>query len=100
MYSAIFSNTGFATWKALQPTEQERVAEKIGKVALLFEQEPSMLKDFHLLETNTYVLHVGKLLRVVLELENQTFKVLDVFRYRPNKKDKHRINQNLKNEVI
>jgi hypothetical protein len=44
MYSAIFSNTGFATWKALQPTEQERVAEKIGKVALLFEQEPSISK--------------------------------------------------------
>lgn len=92
MYNAIFSNTGFATWKALQPTEQARVAEKVGKVALLFEQEPSMLKDFHLLEANTYVLHVGKLLRAVLELDNHTFRVVDVFRYQPTKKDKHIIN--------
>jgi mRNA-degrading endonuclease RelE of RelBE toxin-antitoxin system len=91
MYNATFTNTGFASWKALQPTEQERVAEKIGKVTFLFEQEPSMLKGLHLLEANTYVLHVGKLLRVVLELDNHTFRVVDVFRYQPEKY-KHIIN--------
>lgn len=92
MYNATFSNTGFATWKALLPTEQERVAEKIGKVAFLFEQEPSMLKDFHLLEANKYVLHVNKLLRVVLELDNHTFRVVDVFRHHPQKKEKLPVN--------
>jgi mRNA-degrading endonuclease RelE of RelBE toxin-antitoxin system len=92
MYNAIFSNTGFATWKALQPTEQERVAEKVGKVAFLFEQEPSMLKDVHQLEANTYVLHVGKMLRVVLELNDHTFRVMDVFRYVPKKKNKPILN--------
>ncbi len=81
MYNIDFTGTGRMTLNNFNFEEQQQILSILDKVSEKYDEKTSDSKQIRYLGDEFYVIKINNNIRVMLKIQNNTFKIINIFNH-------------------